>query len=748
MLFFMLLIALVLWVHPADAATYYVATTGSDSNPGSSGSPFRSIQKCANTMVAGDTCIVKNGTYTDTDGGGIQSAGLIAYIRSACCVDGTSGSPITLKAENPLGAVLSIDGSQNGNNVGIYITRSYWIIEGFDFTTSSVNAGASAAHHGVYIASGTGTIVRKNRFQNIARILCSNSAFGNNGVFATSSTGAIIEDNLFYTIGRLRNGESGCTTDKVNHDHGIYLKTTTNFTIRRNILYDVNRGYAFHLYGGTNTNTSIYNNTVGGTNATSLPTGCVMFGSTITTANMKNNLFYDCKGTVIDTFSFTGTNVTVSYNKQSTDDTSGDNMFNPALPSGVTTSNNTDNVSLGFTNAGSNDFTLASGSTAIDAGTNIGLAYNGAAPDLGAFETPSVASAEVGNVDATSLIITFNNNANPPLLPSSGVTGITVRENTTPVTVSSCTRVGDNVVDCTLASSISAGTTVDWSYAQTGNLTDSALIGGTVNQELLTVTNSSVTNNVSGGGPTHVFTQAAFEFHDLRGTEAAPVILPYATAPENTSLKVVPGAKFRLRFAITCTTADCPAVGFIPRYRRNGGAYTVVPDSFGADNIAFFGTSADPDIPTSGTATTDQLSTSGTLVACALVRTSNAIPTVDLALNNKTECEYAFALDSDVAPGDTFDFRLYLQDGTALNTYTVTPRVTVEAVSGGVAELWDWMLLTMIPVLARIDANTTKPVSNFTVQYPTVDTVLVEGVNCTGLKTSGTGLKRTVTCLH
>ncbi len=31
---------------------------------------------------------------------------------------------------------------------------------------------------------------------------------------------------------------------------------------------------------------------------------------------------------------------------------------------------------------------LAAGSTLIDKGTNVGLAYNGSAPDLGAFETP------------------------------------------------------------------------------------------------------------------------------------------------------------------------------------------------------------------------------------------------------------------------------------------------------------------------------------------------------------------------
>src|SRR2546430_6204833 len=38
-------------------ATYYVAPTGSDSNPGTSAAPWRTIQKAANTLNGGDTVI-------------------------------------------------------------------------------------------------------------------------------------------------------------------------------------------------------------------------------------------------------------------------------------------------------------------------------------------------------------------------------------------------------------------------------------------------------------------------------------------------------------------------------------------------------------------------------------------------------------------------------------------------------------------------------------------------------------------
>ena len=51
--------------NPVAAAgnTYYVATNGSDSNPGTLAKPWLTPQHAANTMVAGDTCYIEAGTY-------------------------------------------------------------------------------------------------------------------------------------------------------------------------------------------------------------------------------------------------------------------------------------------------------------------------------------------------------------------------------------------------------------------------------------------------------------------------------------------------------------------------------------------------------------------------------------------------------------------------------------------------------------------------------------------------------------
>jgi hypothetical protein len=54
------------YAYPVQGDTYYVALNGNDDNPGTKDKPFRNIQKCADIIVAGDTCYVREGTYRET----------------------------------------------------------------------------------------------------------------------------------------------------------------------------------------------------------------------------------------------------------------------------------------------------------------------------------------------------------------------------------------------------------------------------------------------------------------------------------------------------------------------------------------------------------------------------------------------------------------------------------------------------------------------------------------------------------
>jgi hypothetical protein len=85
---------LTLLAPPAGAATYYVATTGSDAGPGTLAAPWRTIQKAADTVAAGDTVLIRSGTYAE---------------RVVLVASGTPGAEITFAAYP--GEVPIIDGT-------------------------------------------------------------------------------------------------------------------------------------------------------------------------------------------------------------------------------------------------------------------------------------------------------------------------------------------------------------------------------------------------------------------------------------------------------------------------------------------------------------------------------------------------------------------------------------------------------------------------------------------------------------
>jgi alpha-N-arabinofuranosidase len=60
-----LLTALLLAPLALHAATYIVAPNGNDSNPGTEAQPFRTIQKAADVMQAGDACLIRGGEYRE-----------------------------------------------------------------------------------------------------------------------------------------------------------------------------------------------------------------------------------------------------------------------------------------------------------------------------------------------------------------------------------------------------------------------------------------------------------------------------------------------------------------------------------------------------------------------------------------------------------------------------------------------------------------------------------------------------------
>jgi len=126
---------------PGGGTTYYVAKTGDDSNPGTEAQPWLTIGKAAATLTAGDTALVKEGTYNES---GITPAN-----------SGTTNNPITLKAYPGHNVVISYT-----SGYGFYLAHRSWItIDGFEINANqSGNSGVNTYTGGSHVVVQNCTI--------------------------------------------------------------------------------------------------------------------------------------------------------------------------------------------------------------------------------------------------------------------------------------------------------------------------------------------------------------------------------------------------------------------------------------------------------------------------------------------------------------------------------------------------------------------------------------------------------------
>jgi len=191
----------------ASANTFYVSTTGADTNPGSQAQPWRTIQKAVDTIAAGDTIIVKPGTY-------------------AGCRIGKSGSingSCTLMAETPGTVIINSLSPANRHQSLIEIenfsaTIRYWVIDGFEL--------AGAQRYGIDL--------RDTDFITVQNCKAHNS--GLTGIFLAFCYHPLIQNNESYS----------------NGEHGIYQSNSGDFpTIIGNRLHH-NFAAGIHMNGDRN----------------------------------------------------------------------------------------------------------------------------------------------------------------------------------------------------------------------------------------------------------------------------------------------------------------------------------------------------------------------------------------------------------------------------------------------------------------------------------------------------------------
>jgi Right handed beta helix region/Protein of unknown function (DUF1565) len=341
---------------------YFVSPNGSDSNPGSRRSPFKTIQKAADTVNPGDTVIVEDGVYTM----GAPHPSCSRFTAVVCLTRG--GAPdnwVVFKSRNPGGA--RIDGQNNRVQNGFRFASSkaaYIRIEGFDV----YGMGNDGSSSGFELYNGGHDVqIVGNQIHHIGR-LCTNTTNGQVGIYVGRDN-VLIEGNTIHDIGRFAPGEGGCNPSNKfwqNHDHGIYHSRGNDVTIRNNIFYNHQRGWAIQEYPHTRARTIIAHNTFAGPNPNQ--TGHIVVGgrSDMTDIKIVNNIFHQPTGAAIDVGSARFINVVISNNLTTA------RSITDRLPlMGIAVIDNLLSTDPKFINLSALDFRLLPDSAAIDKGMNM-----------------------------------------------------------------------------------------------------------------------------------------------------------------------------------------------------------------------------------------------------------------------------------------------------------------------------------------------------------------------------------------
>lgn len=410
------------------ATKYYVATTGNNSNHGTITQPFATWHYAFNKLSAGDTLYVRGGTYT----GLLGVSGSHAYGVSVKGIDGTSDSHITVSAYP--GEVPILDGSSlkltSGSNIGIEFNDcSYWDFIGLTVTSflqysdnkfpapgwtesgvthmshtqcTVTNCGRGfVAEHGIDYIYFTNC----DSYMNYDRYPDSSGALPGSlcdGYYTPVEAGK----HVFFTSCRAwNNSDDGWDCF---HSRGGYIVYTDCWSFENgkcgNIVGD-GSGFKLGLIRGPNEsgiqrflkNCLSFGNYVG-FDQNSGPDGTIvkMALYNCTSASNRNagfQFYYDDKAVIRNDISFDETPGDFGSSKE---------VDHNSWQNGLTVSS-ADFVSIISTTAKGARGTdgslpvitylhLAKGSHLIDAGVNVGIPFNGNAPDLGAFESqnPSI----------------------------------------------------------------------------------------------------------------------------------------------------------------------------------------------------------------------------------------------------------------------------------------------------------------------------------------------------------------------
>ncbi|MCL5105427.1 MAG: right-handed parallel beta-helix repeat-containing protein, partial [Armatimonadetes bacterium] len=216
------------------AKTYYVnGATGSDTNPGTLASPWKTINNgdVNNILNPGDTVIVSAGTYAQANANGVVIANRRGY----------SFAPITYKAD---GAVLIDQSGFVGDAYGFKVSAAGTVIDGFE---------VKGARVGVRIADGAHDSTVNGCKLHDGQSAGQDSA----GVFVALADNVTVTRNVIYKFNDAGNaawGPVGC---------GLETDGSVNLKVFNNTIDNCYLGVFYRPAGSITTKNNIVSNCTG-----------------------------------------------------------------------------------------------------------------------------------------------------------------------------------------------------------------------------------------------------------------------------------------------------------------------------------------------------------------------------------------------------------------------------------------------------------------------------------------------------
>ena len=294
---------------------YYVATDGRDSNPGTEQLPWRTIQKAADTLTAGKTVYIKEGTYNERIW--VQNSGtpgnfitFTAYPGHTVTIDGTGRQFDWYGLFNVIDkSYIKVSGLRviNSSCMGIYVgENSNHIIIEKNYTYNTASSGITAwrggkrVHCSDIIISGNEIELAVNgkhqecislsgidRFEvryNYVHHGCLSETIGGIGIDTKDgcSNGKVYKNCVYRTYNKL-----GIYVD-------AYSEDSSNIEVFDNIVHDCHFGFAVASEaGGELENITFYNNLAYDNDTWGIFVNAWHDDSVLKQCNVINNTFYN-----------------------------------------------------------------------------------------------------------------------------------------------------------------------------------------------------------------------------------------------------------------------------------------------------------------------------------------------------------------------------------------------------------------------------------------------------------------------